>query len=50
MTVERPELSDTPSQANLIQRFGKPILFLTAALCLAGGYSGLTMPASLYSA
>ncbi len=29
-------------------RFGKPILFIVLALCLAGVFSGLTMPSSVF--
>ncbi len=40
--------SNHPQRANVILRFGKPILFLIVALCLAGAYSGLTMPSSVF--
>ncbi len=48
MSIEPAEPDDTGSKAHHILRFGKPILFLIAALCLAGGYSGLTMPSSVF--
>ena len=35
-------------KAHIILRFGKPILFLIVALCLAGAYSGYTMPSSVF--
>ncbi len=40
--------NDAESKAGFALRFGKPILFLIAALCLAGGYAGLTMPSSVF--
>ena len=48
MSIESAGASDTGSKAHIILRFGKPILFLIVALCLAGGYSGLTMPSSVF--
>lgn len=36
------------SKAGVILRLGKPILFLVVALCLAGAYSGYTMPSSVF--
>ncbi len=48
MTAEHPGPRDAESKAEVILRFGKPILFLIAALCFAGGYAGLTMPSSVF--
>ncbi|QDV47575.1 Cobalt-zinc-cadmium resistance protein CzcA [Stieleria neptunia] len=36
------------SKAHVLLRFSKPILFLIVALCLAGAYSGYTMPSSVF--
>ena len=49
MTIERAApSSDNKFESPLILRFGKPILFLIGALCLAGVYAGLTMPSSVF--
>ena len=48
MTCEQTEQSDLNLKSNIVLRYGKPILFLIAALCLGGGYSGLTMPSSVF--
>ena len=48
MSIEQAGSSGTESQAHIILRFGKPILFVTVALCLAGTFAGLTMPASVF--
>jgi len=48
MTIEQASPSDSNAKSLLVLRFGKPILFLIAALCLAGSYSGLTMPSSVF--
>ena len=37
-----------PSKASAILRYGKAILFIVVVLCLAGAYSGWTMPASVF--
>ena len=36
------------SQPTLVLRYGKVIMFLVVALCLAGAYSGFTMPSSVF--
>lgn len=43
MTITEPGSKD-----HILLRFGKPILFLIVALCLAGAYSGFTMPSSVF--
>jgi len=50
MTSELDVSDETKSESKsyAILQFSKPILFLIAALCLAGGYSGLTMPSSVF--
>ncbi len=48
MTIHPGEFGDDSSKAQIILRFGKPILFLIVALCVAGGYAGLTMPSSVF--
>lgn len=37
-----------PSKAQSVLRYGTPILFVIAALCVGGAYSGLTMPSSVF--
>ncbi len=41
-------LPEADSKSHLLLRFGKPILFLIVALCLAGAYSGYAMPSSVF--
>lgn len=36
------------SRPGVILRYGKAILFLVVALCLAGAYAGVTMPSSVF--
>ncbi len=48
MTSEHPEFPVETSKSHALLRFGKAILFVIAALCLAGAYSGLTMPSSVF--
>jgi CzcA family heavy metal efflux pump len=43
-----PQTPLQPSRADLLLRFGKPILFLVSALCLAGAYSAYSMPSSVF--
>jgi len=45
-----PALTDhhPASPESFVIRHRKAILFLTAALCLAGGYSAYVMPASVF--
>ena len=44
-----PVRTEMPSSRDsVILRYQKPILFLTAAICLAGVYSAMTMPASVF--
>ncbi|MBI1355159.1 MAG: AcrB/AcrD/AcrF family protein [Acidobacteria bacterium] len=42
------ERNTSGSKAGAVLHYGKAILFLVAALCLAGVYSGWTMPASVF--
>ncbi len=46
MMDDFPERDHEP-RAQVILRFGKTILFLVFALCLADGCWGMTMPSSL---
>jgi CzcA family heavy metal efflux pump len=48
MAQVSPEDTHRPSKADVIRRYAKPILFLTAALCLAGAYAGWTMPSAVF--
>ena len=48
MTIGHAGSRDSESQTPIVLRFGKPILFVIAALCLAGVFAGLTMPASVF--
>jgi CzcA family heavy metal efflux pump len=48
MTVPMKTLSAGQAKANLILRYGKPILFVVLALCCAGIFAGLTMPSSVF--
>ncbi|MCH8829542.1 MAG: efflux RND transporter permease subunit, partial [Planctomycetes bacterium] len=48
MTHAPAELSPDDTEASLVLRYGKAILFLVVALCLAGAYAGFTMPSSVF--
>lgn len=48
MTHASVDPTSDNSKAALVLRFGKPILFVTVALCLAGAFAGLTMPSSVF--
>jgi CzcA family heavy metal efflux pump len=48
MTHASVDPNSDNSKAALVLRFGKPILFVTVALCLAGAFAGLTMPSSVF--
>lgn len=48
MTTTTPTETPRSAKADLILRYSKPILFLTVALCLAGGYAGMTMPSAVF--
>ena len=48
MTSVPAPSADAASATHAVVQFAKPILFLIAALCLTGGYSGLTMPSSVF--
>ena len=48
MTDQHLENRGRHSKADVILRFGKPILFIVAALCIAGAYAGFTMPSSVF--
>ncbi len=48
MTHASANLPDDDGETGVVLRYGKPILFLGVALCLAGAYSGLTMPSSVF--
>ena len=48
MTHEPPKLSRDETEAGIVLRYGKAIMFLIVALCVAGAYSGFTMPSSVF--
>ncbi|MFQ5732431.1 MAG: efflux RND transporter permease subunit [Planctomycetaceae bacterium] len=48
MTHDPAEQPRDATKAGLVLRYGKAVLFLVVALCLAGAYSGFTMPASVF--
>ncbi|MFV2065769.1 MAG: efflux RND transporter permease subunit [Pirellulales bacterium] len=48
MTREPAELPRGDTESSLVLRYGKAVLFLVVALCLAGAYSGFTMPSSVF--
>jgi len=48
MTHELAPLPLDDRKTNLVLRYGKAILFLVVALCVAGAYSGFTMPSSVF--
>ncbi|MCA9223874.1 MAG: efflux RND transporter permease subunit, partial [Planctomycetales bacterium] len=48
MTHASVDPTSDNSKAALVLRFGKPILFVTVALCLAGAFAGVTMPSSVF--
>jgi len=48
MRTGNPEHASTPGKTVLVLRYGKVILFVVIALCVVGGYAGLTMPSSVF--
>ena len=48
MTHSPNQPAGNQPQASLVLRYGKPILFLVVALCLAGAYAGMTMPSAVF--
>ncbi len=48
MTHGPEPLPRDDAKPGLVLRYGKAILFLVVALCLAGAYSGFTMPSSVF--
>ncbi|HYW79830.1 MAG TPA: efflux RND transporter permease subunit [Thermoguttaceae bacterium] len=43
-----PDSALPPADGSFVLRHRKAILFLTAAMCIAGGYSAYTMPAAVF--
>ena len=48
MTHASTELPPEETEASLVLRYGKAVMFLVVALCLAGAYAGFTMPSSVF--
>lgn len=48
MTPANTEPTADHSHTALVLRFGKPILFIIVALCMAGVFAGFTMPSSVF--
>lgn len=47
MTNERSETGGAP-QPGIVLRYGKAIVFIVTALCIAGAYAGFGMPSSVF--
>jgi CzcA family heavy metal efflux pump len=48
MTHEPAKLPHDDTEVGIVLRYGKAIVFLVVALCLAGAYLGFTMPSSVF--
>jgi CzcA family heavy metal efflux pump len=48
MKNKPPGMPDGDAESSVVLRYGKAVMFLVVALCVAGAYSGFTMPSSVF--